>query len=185
MRLWALGALAVGSAFAPQAALAQEAASCSRVEPSGERTLCREVVVDAPAAEVWRLISTSEGLRSWAAPVAAIDLRVGGEFESSYDPDGRIGAPGNIHNRVVAFAPGEFLVMQVAQAPPGFPHADVVGKLATVLSLEAVDATHTRVRVTMLGYREGAAFDALYQFFDAGNAYTLNKLRDRVAEGAR
>ncbi len=169
-------ALAAGQAWA-------ETRNCSRAEPSGERTLCHEAVIDAPAAEVWRLFATSEGLGSWLAPVVAIDLRAGGIWESSYDRNARLGDAGNIRNRVIAFAPERMLVIQVAGAPPSFPHADLVGELATVIEFDAVDANRTRVRVSMLGYRAGEGFDVLYRHFEWGNAYTLDALAARVANG--
>jgi uncharacterized protein YndB with AHSA1/START domain len=172
----------LAAAFTAPAA-AQDLSDCSWTEPDRDRVLCHEAVIDAPVADVWALFATSEGLASWLAPVAAIELRVGGMFESSYDRAARLGEAGNIRNRVVAFAPEELLVIQVAHAPPGFPHADAVRELTTVITFEQIDAARTRVRTAMLGYREGAAFDALYQFFDAGNAYTLNKLRERVENG--
>lgn len=158
-------------------------ADCARVEPSGERTLCHELVVSAPLGEVWALFTTSEGLRTWVAPVAAIDARVGGMWETSYDASARIGDAGNIRNRIVALTPQRLLVIQVANAPPNFPHRDLVGELATALEFEAVDATHTRVRVTMLGYGAGEGFDTLYRHFDRGNAWTLGKLQERVTTG--
>ena len=58
--------------------------NCSRTEPSGERTLCHESVVAASAADVWALWTTAEGFSSWAAPVAAVDLRAGGGRHGSY-----------------------------------------------------------------------------------------------------
>lgn len=174
--------IAVAVSLAPPAR-AQGVTSCSTTTSADERVLCHEIAIEAPAAEVWALLTTSEGLRSWMAPVAAIELGVGGMWESSYNSDAEIGDMGNIRNRVIAFVPERLLVIQVAQAPTDFPYPDEVRELTTLLTLEPVDPTHTRVGVTMLGYRDGAAFDALYQFFDAGNAYTLNKLRERVVEG--
>lgn len=165
-------------------ALAQTAVQdCSRTEPGGERTLCHEVVVETSSAEVWRLWASDEGLRSWLAPVAAIDLRPGGAFETSYDPAGQIGAANNIRNRVVAVVPERLLVIQVARAPPGFPHADEARELTTLIEFEPIDANTTRVRGSMLGYRAGEAFDALYAFFERGNGYTFTKLQERVANG--
>lgn len=157
--------------------------NCSRTEPSGERTLCHEAVIEAPVAEVWRLFATSEGLGSWLAPVVAIDLREGGTWESAYDRAARIGDAGNIRNRIVAFTPERLLIIQVANAPPNFPHADLVGELVTVIAFEPIDATRTRVRVSMLGYRAGEGFDALYRHFEWGNAYTLDALAARIANG--
>lgn len=171
----------VGFALAGTAEAA--VSSCSRTEASGERTLCHEAVIAAPVGQVWELWATSEGLASWAAPIVAMDARSGGTFESNYDPNGRIGAAGNIRNRVIAAVPNALLVIQVSHAPPGFAHEAEVQQLATAITLEAIDADHTRVRVAMIGYREGAAFDELYQFFDRGNAWTLSKLEQRVTSG--
>lgn len=165
-------------------ALAQTAVrDCSRTELSRERTLCHEVVVNAPSAEVWRLWTSDEGLRSWLAPVAAIDLRPGGAFETSYNSAAQIGDAANIRNRVIAFTSERLLVIQVAQAPPGFPHADEVRELTTLIEFEPIDANTTRVRGSMLGYRAGEAFDDLYAFFQRGNAYTFAMLQERVASG--
>jgi uncharacterized protein YndB with AHSA1/START domain len=175
-----LGAIfAVAFVWLASPAHAQDVTHCD----GGERVLCHEIVVAAPAAEVWRLIATAEGFSSWAAPVVAIDLRVGGSFETSYDRNARIGDAGNIHNRVVAFAPKTLLVIQIANAPPGFSHGDEARELTTVMAVEPVDATHARLRVSMLGFRDGGAFDALFAFFDRGNAWTLQKLNERVIGG--
>jgi uncharacterized protein YndB with AHSA1/START domain len=169
----------------PAAADPVPMASCA-VEPApGERTLCHEAIVAAPVAEVWRLWSISEGLASWVAPVAAIDLRVGGIWEASYDRNAVIGAPGNIRNRVLSYAPERMLSIAVDSAPPNFPHRDLVGNLWTVIELEPVNAQTTRVRVAMYGYGAGDGYDALYAHFDRGNAWTLQQLEARVREGPR
>jgi len=175
--------VAIFCVIGSSAVAAAEPVNCSRTEPSGERTLCHEAVIDASASEAWRLFATTEGLGSWLAPVSAIELRPGGMWESSYDRAARIGDAGNIRNRVITFVPERLLVIQVAGAPEGFPHADVVGELATLIEFEPIDAGRTRVRVSMLGYRAGENFDALYRQFEWGNAYTLNALAARVANG--
>lgn len=155
---------------------------CSRVE-AAERTLCHEIDLSASATEVWALFASSEGLRTWMAPVAAIDARAGGMMEASYTMGARIGDAGNILNRIDAIEPGESLALAIARAPPGFPHADLAAELSTLIELETIDAVHTRVRVTMRGYRQGEGFDVLYRHFNAGNAWTLRKLEERVRTG--
>jgi uncharacterized protein YndB with AHSA1/START domain len=156
---------------------------CSRTEASGARTLCHETVLDAPVSEVWSLWATADGLRTWAAPVIAIEARPGGLWESSYNRAAHIGDAGNIRNRIIAAQPNALLIMQVAAAPPGFAHANEVRELLTVIELDPVDANHTHVRISMHGYRDSAAFDELYRFFDWGNAYSLEKLQQRIAGG--
>lgn len=156
---------------------------CAPPANGEERVLCHAVVLPASAAEVWALISTSEGWRSWAAPVAEIELRAGGRLETSYDVGAAIGDPANIRNRVLAFVPQRLLAIQIADAPPGFPHPDLARELVTVLELEPIDATHTRLRAVMMGYRAEPGFDRLYSFFERGNAFTLTKLRERIERG--
>ncbi|MEQ1818867.1 MAG: SRPBCC domain-containing protein [Terricaulis sp.] len=163
------------------AAWAEPATDCSRVEPSGERTLCVEGVVPAPVAEVWALWAEPEQLRTWLAPVATIDLRPGGMMEVSYEASGRLGAANNILNRVISVVPLQSFVIQVARQPQGVPNE--VRELATLIEFEPQGARATRVRVSMLGFREGQTFDGLYAFFARGNAYTLNELSERVTNG--
>ena len=170
-----LAALA-SSAMAPPVTIA----TCTRTEADGSRALCHEAVLPAPAHDIWMLFATSEGLGSWLAPVAAIDLRIGGMWETSYDANARLGDPGNIRNRILSYLPERMLSIQVANAPTGFPHAERVTQLWTVIELEPLSAAETRVRVSMLGYGEDEADDALWRMFDAGNAYTLQKLGERV-----
>lgn len=180
---WLALALLGGMLSAPAHAQPAAAPQACAAEAAGERILCHAMVVPMAPAEVWRLISTSEGWQSWAAPVAHVDLRTGGGIETSYNPAGRIGDAGNIRNRVIAFTPERLLVIQIADAPPGFPHADLARELTTALELEPLGAGQTRVRITMMGFRDAPGFDALYDFFDRGNAFTLTKLSERAERG--
>lgn len=177
-------AVVLATLLSPFAAAANEllpVQSCSRGPPPPE--MCHETISPAPVSELWRLWTTSEGLQSWVAPVAAIDLRVGGIWEASYDRNARIGDAANIRNRVVAFVPERLIVIQIADAPPNFPHAELARQLTTTIEFEPRGASHTTVRVTMLGYRDEPGFDALRRHFDRGNAWTLAKLNERVVSG--
>lgn len=129
------------------------------------------------------MFASTEGLASWLAPVAAIDLRIGGIWESSYRRDARLGDPGNIRNRILSYDPQRMLSIAVDSAPPGFPEPELVRSVWTVIELEPVGRTRTRVRVSMLGYGEGAGYDRLYTMFRAGNAETLTSLHGRVTTG--
>lgn len=184
MRCWfaALSLIVVIAAGQPVAAQTP-VTDCSRVEADGQRTLCHETLVQAPLAEVWSLWATGEGLRTWMAPVAAIELRAGAVMETSYDPNGRIGDPANIRNRIMEVEPQRLLVIQVAQAPPNFPHANEVMQLVTRIEFEAAGDSATRVRVVMQGYGDGEAYDALYRHFAWGNDWTLKQLITRAVNG--
>ncbi len=162
-------------------AAAEEVQTRAYAEPAG-RVLEQSLFIPAPRAEVWRAWTTSEGFRSFAAPVAAVDMRIGGQIEAAYDPTTRLGDPANIINRVLAYEPERMLAIQIARAPPTFPHAAEARTLWTVIRLDDAEGG-SRVAISMLGFRAGPAYDALWRFFEAGNSYTLIKLRDRFVDG--
>jgi uncharacterized protein YndB with AHSA1/START domain len=172
--------LAVAGAAAAQT---PEVDDCSRVEADGTRSLCQEIVLPAPRAEVWALFASTEGLASWVAPVIAIDLSIGGLWEASYDPAAQLGDAANIHNRVISYLPERMLSVRIERAPPGFPHLEDAVRTWSVVEFEEVDALRTRVRVWGLGYGHGPGFDALYGHFEQGNLWTLQRLFRRVREG--
>lgn len=182
-----LAALFVGGLSGYSTQASAEAATaptdCSFGMADGVRALCHEMVVPASREEVWRLFATTDGLRSWVAPVAAIDLRVGGIWEASYRLDAHIGDPGNIRNKVLSFLPGRMLSISIDSTPPGFPEPELARSTWTVIELEQLDGNRTRVRVSMFGYGEGAGYDRLFAFFNSGNAATLTALHARVISG--
>lgn len=150
---------------------------------TGERVLRHEALVAASPARVWEAFSTGEGLRSFVAPVAAIDLRVGGIWEASYDPARKIGQPGNIKNEILAFLPERLLAIRIQEAPPGFPFADIAKDVHTVILLEEAAPGTTKVEVAMLPFKDGKEWDGFYRFFDNGNAAVLRNLQRRFQSG--
>jgi uncharacterized protein YndB with AHSA1/START domain len=164
-------------------AAAQEVENTSFVAEDGTRVLEHRITVDAPTNEVWQAWTTTEGITSWAVPVGHVDFRLGGIWESSYNRDAKLGDPGNIQNRILAYIPGRMLTIQAITAPPGFPHPELLREIFTVIELEALDSSRTRVTVTMVGYANGEGYEVLYDHFDAGNAWTLQKLQQRFVSG--
>ena len=156
----------------------------SYVAADGTRVLQQSLVVPAPAADVWTAFTTSEGFASWAAPVAFVDFRLGGYIEATYDPKGTIGAPGNIRNEIVAFVPQRMLAIRNTQAPPSTAFdAPTFQKLHTVIFLDPAGPNATRVTIVQPGYGTGEKFDGVYTHFARGNAWSLQQLAKRFAEG--
>src|SRR5215472_5088211 len=88
----------------------------SFVETSGDKALQLSVEVPASAHDVFDAFATSEGFRSWAVPVANVELKIGGSIEGSYDASAQLGNPGNIKNQIVAYVPDRLLVIRNVQA---------------------------------------------------------------------
>jgi uncharacterized protein YndB with AHSA1/START domain len=181
---WYVGAVAAAIAAAPAAAGAQTVVDGSYTAPDGSHVLRQSIEVPAGVAAVWEAFTTSAGVRSWAVPVAEVDFRLGGIWESSYRPDARIGDPANIRNRYIAFLPHRMLAIQAVQAPPGFPHPELLPELFTVIELEPLGADRTRVTISGVGYRAGEGYAVLRAHFERGNAWSLEQLSKRFTDGS-
>ncbi len=142
---------------------------------SGERVLRHEAVMDASVSEVWKAFTTPEKMRGFIAPVIALELKIGGVWESSYRPDAKLGQPGNIHNEVLSFVPEKMLSIRIKETPPQFPHVEIGKSVWTVLWFDDLGGGKTRVTVEMLPYREGGGWDEIYKVFEAGNGITLER----------
>lgn len=161
----------------------RDVTNSSFVEADGDRVLQLSIVVTASPAQVWDAFTTAEGYRAWVAPVAAVDLRIGGDIEASYDPAAKIGGPDNIRNRIVAYVPQRLLSFRNVQAPKALKHRELFGEIVTTLEIEDLGAGRSRVSLTSVGYAAGEGFDFLFRHFEWGNAYSLNELKKRFETG--
>jgi uncharacterized protein YndB with AHSA1/START domain len=146
--------------------------------------LVHEAVVDAPVEDVWAAFTTGEGLRSWMAPHAEIDLRIGGLMRSNYNAQGSLADASTIENRVLAFDPRRMFAMQVAKPPAEFPFPAAIRQMWTIVYFDAVGPRQTRVRTVGLGFGADEESRKMRAFFDRGNAATLTGLQRRFAEPA-
>lgn len=181
---WLILPLVLGLVAGPvETARGQDVANTSYVAPDGTRVLQQSIVVPAALEDVWHAFTTTDGIRSWAVPVADVDFRLGGIWESSYDRDAEIGDPANIRNRYLSYVPMRMISFQAVQAPPDFPHPEVLEDIFTVVEFEALGPERVRVTESMMGYRSGEAYDAVYRLFERGNAWTFRQLHRRFTEG--
>jgi hypothetical protein len=182
-RLAALALAALGAA-AGATEDAAKALNESRTESDGTRTLQQSIELPGTSLEqAWGAFTTSEGFRTWAAPIAAVDFRLGGIIEASYDPARAIGSPGNIRNEIVAFVPLRMLAFRNRETPPNPPFdAPTFQSLHTVVWFEPAGAA-TRITIAQPGYRAGEPWDTVYRHFERGNGWSLEQLRKRFVQG--
>ena len=171
--------LAVGS----KPATAQPPAADTRIDSSiehtasGQRILLHRFEVAAPVERVWKAYTTAEGWRSWAAPLAEVDLRVGGSILTHYDPAATIGDPGTNRLEIVNFVPERLLTLQadLSENWPEVLKEDAEG-LYNVILFESRGEGTTAVESYGLGYRDRPEYDDLLGFFRSANERLLEGL---------
>ena len=149
---------------------------------AGERILRTETVVPAPVAEVWKALTTKDGIQSWMAPVAEIDLRLGGTLKTNYNPQAKIGEPGAIVHRILCYEPERMLATQFTAPEGAPPEAKLAQQTWVVYRLEPLAAGETRVTVSMMGWGQGPEWDRSYAFFEKGNAWEMEQLVKHFAK---
>jgi len=138
------------------------------------RVLAIAVTVPAPRAEVWKAFSTSEGLSSWLAPNAVVDLKPGGDWMVHFPGGSSAGGT------IVSFVPQQEIVIS-ALAPEKFP---TVRAQRTTARFDLEDhGAGTLVRLTQTGWKDGDEWDRAYEYLTAGNAQLLATLHRRFVSG--
>ena len=196
----------VGPVFAQEAGAAQGKTDVSRLHdalpdkeyttkvtdvsytaPNGERVQRLEVVIPGATTEqVWKAVSTTEGLRSFVAPVTDVEMKYNGHYYANYQAGSKIGDPGTIYNTVLAYVPLEMVAIHVKLGKAIFPAtvADA-DQLNAILQITPMTGGGARVSETMVGWQSGEDWDKVYKFFDTGNAYVLGQLYKALTVGPR
>jgi uncharacterized protein YndB with AHSA1/START domain len=138
-----------------------------------------EGFVNAPVAEVWRLFTTSEGYLATGVAKAEVDLRIGGEIRTHYDPKGTLGDAESIVNEILAYDPERMLAIRVKKAPASLPYREALQGTWTVIYFAPAGENMTQVRIVGLGYGDSAESQALRKFFEQGNRQTLDHIGKR------
>lgn len=154
-----------------------------RQAADGSHVLVHEVLVNAPVAAVWQVISTAVGWKTWAAPAAWTPPNAPDIIETSYSRGARPGDAATIKQQIVARVPEVLLVFRTVKAPAGFPDFETYAEVTSVLQLEPTSPGTTKVRLTGAGYADTEAGRRLLGFFEKGNATTLEGLRKRFTDG--
>lgn len=145
-----------------------------------DRILRHSGVIHAPASEIWKTFQTGDGIQKmWGVAKADVDFRSGGAIRTTYDAQGTLGDDGTIINQIVTFEPERVLVLK-SVAPKNAP--DFIKAICetgwSVLRLEPLTPTSTKITITGMGYREGELYDKAYEFFEKGNAWSLQKMQE-------
>jgi uncharacterized protein YndB with AHSA1/START domain len=171
----ALAAPAAAQDAAKTAPKSPDVVETSFVTPDGQSDLQQSVVIGAPVSVLWKSFTDPKEFARWNAPVAAIDMRVGGTLEASYDPKHPIGDPDNIKHRVITFLPERLIVFQNIQAPHELPNADKFQRTVIIVQFEPLGPAKTRVTLSCTGFGADPASQGIYAFFREDNADELER----------
>ncbi len=153
---------------------------------AGERILVQDVVVRAPVAKAWKAYTTAEGFTAWAAPVAEVDLRVGGTIRTHYGKGAKIGDPATNTLRIINYVPERVLTMR-ADVSPNWPEIlkKDWDKLSNVVLFEELSENETRIVSYGIGYGDAQELDKLLRFFSQSNVKLMKALRRYLEKGER
>jgi uncharacterized protein YndB with AHSA1/START domain len=147
---------------------------------AAERAIEAEVVVAAPVEAVWNAWTTSEGIRTFFAPDAKVELAVDGPFQIYINPYAQPGLKGADDMRILAFQENRMLTF-TWNAPP---HLAQARKQRTVVILRFEPAgAATRVRLHHVGWGEGGEWDKTHDYFSRAWPSVLASLQKRFASG--
>jgi len=154
------------------------AIASSRSEPEALR---HEAIMAAPVDQVWAAFTTKAGLESWMAAYVDIDLRVGGRMRTHYSREGTLGDGNTIENTILSLEPLRMISIKATKPPEGFPFKTAIERMWTVVRFDDLGANRTRFTVTSMGFGDDEESKKMREFFDKGNAWTVEKLRAKFA----
>ena len=143
------------------------------------RSFTKEIEVAASAAQAYALWTDSAAWMTLMGPDsrADINLEIGGRYEWLFD--GKIGSNGC---QVLSYIPDR-MVSFTWNAPPG--QATRERRTWVVVETEALTPNSTRLRLTHLGFGQGAAWDETYAYFDQAWGRVLSMMKAGLEAGAK
>jgi uncharacterized protein YndB with AHSA1/START domain len=146
-----------------------------------KRTIRKEITITAPVSAVWEAWATREGVTTFFAPQANVELSIGGRYEMLFNLEASAGSQGGEGLRILSYLPEEILSFEW-NAPPRFPN--VRGERTwVVVQFEPEQEDSTRVTLTHLGWREGEEWDQVFDYFLRAWDIVLGRLAYRFSAG--
>jgi uncharacterized protein YndB with AHSA1/START domain len=152
-------------------------------EGAEERAIVKSVEIAAPVAEVWKAWTTGEGLESFFAPSATVELRMGGRYEALFLPNAPEGLRGTDGCTVLGYVP-ERMLSFTWNAPPSFPSMRNM-RTFVVLLFEPAGQDATRLELRHAGWGAPREDADVFAYFDKVWDAVLAACQRRFAEGPR
>ncbi len=145
--------------------------------------LRKEAVLTVPLVEVWKAWTTSEGVVTFFAPKANIQLKVGGPYELYFDLKAPLGFQGTEGCRLLGFEQTGSLAFDFI-APPQFPNVRRLSTRVDVGFEEVQKGGIVKVSLAHSGFLEGEEWDESFEFFTLSWDLVLGRLQHRFSAGS-
>ncbi|MDF0706094.1 MAG: SRPBCC domain-containing protein [Bacteroidota bacterium] len=144
-----------------------------------ELVLIQELTVKASIDEVWNAYTTKKGWENWAAPLAEVDLKVGGFIKTNYNEKGKIGDSTTIVTHIINYVPKRLITLQ-AEITDNFPEfmKDDAKDFYNVIYFDELENGFTNIKSFGIGYKNNPRYLSLMTFFISANEITLINLID-------
>ncbi|HZY93571.1 MAG TPA: SRPBCC domain-containing protein [Candidatus Bathyarchaeia archaeon] len=142
----------------------------------------KEAVVTIPISQMWNPWTTAEGVVTFFAPKANIELRVGGPYELYFDLKAPIGFQGTEGCNVLHVEPQNSLGFEFI-APLQFPN---IRRLKTRVDLDFKEVQRgalNKVALVHSGFLSGEEWDAAFEFFNWSWDLVLARFQHRLSSG--
>ncbi|GEM_PF-658644 len=135
-----------------------------------------EVEINASVDDIWDAFTTTEGLKSWVAPLADIDFKVGGKWRANYNKEGALGDATTIVNTILCYDPKRMISLKATGFPEGFEYEDAAKEMWSVFYFTPVSDSTTKIKVVGLGYNDSEQSKKMRTYFKAANKYSMDQL---------
>ncbi len=140
------------------------------------------VVFDAPIDVVWDAYTVRERMEEWqVGRTDGMTLEIGATFRTSYEATSNLDDDTVIESELLAFDPGRMFATRVLRAPTDFPFPNAILDTWSVVYLDSVDESRTRVTIRMFGFDDGEESVAMREFFAWGNPFEFEKLAEYLS----
>lgn len=146
-----------------------------------ERAIDEKITVKAGVDDVWKAWTTTEGIKTFFAPDAKVELRVDGPFQIYINPYGEPGMKGADDMRIIGFQEKKMLSF-TWNAPPSLPEARKQRSVVIVRFISRGD-TLTDVTLHHVGWGEGGEWDKAFAYFSKAWPNVLKNLQKRFDSG--
>ena len=142
----------------------------------------KRVLVGAKVEEVWRAWTTVEGIRTFFAPDARVELELGGRYEILFDREAPEGSRGSEGCRILSYVPRRMLSFSW-NAPPKFKKSRREIAQWVVLFFDPLEGDQTLVRLLEFGWKSNKEGERVYEYFDRAWTLVLARLAYSFSKG--